>query len=83
MAKPLNNKQLLDFIFQQMENLSDKKISVQEAQAQANLAKQANNLLKYELDRAKTLMKLTEHNINFQNCIKIRDIEQDNNIDSI
>jgi len=35
-----------------MHKLSAKSISVEEAKAQSNLAKQANNILRYELDRA-------------------------------
>ena len=55
---PVNSKSLLHFIFDQMEKLDQKLITVQEGQAQANLAKQANNLLTYELKRAQTLFAL-------------------------
>ena len=55
---PMNSKSLLHFIFDQMEKLDQKEITVQEGQAQANLAKQANNLLTYELKRAQTLLAL-------------------------
>ena len=47
--KPVNNKSLLHFIYDQMEKLDKKEIDVSQAQAQADLAKQANNVLKYEL----------------------------------
>jgi len=60
--KPTNNKSLLHFIFNQMEKLDKKEIEVDEAKTQALLAKQANNALKYELDRANVEMKLAEHN---------------------
>jgi len=60
--KPTNNKSLLHFIFNQMEKLDKKEIDVNQAKTQALLAKQANNALKYELDRANTQMKLAEHN---------------------
>lgn len=60
--KPTNNKSLLHFIFDQMEKLDKKEIDVNEAKTQALLAKQANNALKYELDRANTQIKLAEHN---------------------
>lgn len=60
--KPTNNKSLLHFIFNQMEKLDNKEIDVNEAKTQALLAKQANNALKYELDRANTQIKLAEHN---------------------
>lgn len=55
---PMNSKSLLHFIFNQMEKLDKKEITVQEGQAQANLSKQANNLLNYELKRAQTLLSL-------------------------
>ncbi len=58
--KPVNNKSLLHFIFDQMEKLDTGQINVDEAKAQALLAKQANNSMKYELDRAKTLMELDQ-----------------------
>jgi hypothetical protein len=35
-----------------MQLLKQKAITVEEAKAQANLLKQANNILRYELDRA-------------------------------
>lgn len=60
--KPVNNKSLLAFIFDQMDKLDKKEISVEEAKAQANLAKQVNNTMKYELDRANTLIKIDQHN---------------------
>jgi hypothetical protein len=47
--------------------LKAKGISVEEAKAQSNLIKQANNLLRYELDRAVAIQK-------FDN-IEIRNIE--------
>lgn len=49
------NKELFRHICEQMERLAAKKISVDEAKGQASLAKQANNLLRYELDRVKTV----------------------------
>ena len=60
--QPTNNKSLLHFIFNQMEKLDKKDIDVNQAKTQALLAKQANNALKYELDRANTQIKLAEHN---------------------
>jgi hypothetical protein len=59
---PTNNKSLLHFIFDQMDKLDKKEIDINEAKTQALLAKQANNALKYELDRANVQMKLAEHN---------------------
>lgn len=78
--KPVNNKSLLAFVFDQMEKLSIKEISVEEAKAQAQLAKQANNSLKYELDRANTLIKLDEHNSlnSTKNKVELREAESKN-----
>jgi hypothetical protein len=60
--KPVNNKSLLHFIFDQMEKLDNKEIDIDQAKAQSLLAKQANNAMKYELDRATVLLKLSEYN---------------------
>lgn len=73
--QPVNNKSLLHFIFDQMEKLDSKKITVDEAKAQSNLAKQANNSLKYELDRAKLLIELSNHNNSSNDKINLREIE--------
>ena len=66
---PVNSKSLLHFIFNLMEKLDRKEITVQDGQAQANLAKQANNLLSYELKRAEILLKLRDTQI------ELREIE--------
>ncbi len=47
-----NTKQLLKHTFAMMEKLDLKRISTDEAKEQANLIKQANNVLNYELDKA-------------------------------
>lgn len=60
--KPVNNKSLLHFIFDQMEKLDKNEIDMEQAKAQSLLAKQANNAMKYELDRATVLLKLSEYN---------------------
>lgn len=74
--KPVNSKSLFSFICDQMDKLQESSISVEQAKAQANLAKQANNILKYELDRASVLMKIAEFNMeNKGNKIEIREIE--------
>jgi hypothetical protein len=75
---PVNNKSLLHFIFDQMEKLDKNDISVDQAKAQANLAKQANNSLKYELERATTLMKIAEHKMNTGNDVEFREAEGKN-----
>lgn len=60
-------KELFSHAFDMMMLLKSKAISVEEAKAQANLLKQSNNLLKYELDRAVALCKYE--------TMEIRDIE--------
>ena len=66
-TKLVNSKELLKETFNMMMLLKAKGISVEEAKAQSNLIKQANNLLRYELDRAVAIQK-------FEN-IEIRNIE--------
>jgi hypothetical protein len=67
-AKNVNTKELLRHSFDLMMMLKAKVINVEEAKAQANLLKQANNLLRYELDRAVAYQK-------FEN-LEIRNIEE-------
>lgn len=67
-TKKVSSKELLKHTFNMMMMLKSKAISVEEAKAQANLIKQSNNLLKYELDRAIAEQK-------FEN-IQIRNIEE-------
>lgn len=76
--KKVNSKALLAFCFEQMEKLDSGKINVETAREQSNLVKQANNLLKYELDRAKVLMDLTVHNEAYGQDLQLRDIESNN-----
>ena len=76
--KTTNNKSLLHFLFDQMEKLDKKEIDVEQAKAQANLAKQANNSLKYELERSKLLMELDTHRTQSGNSIDFRNAEGKN-----
>lgn len=64
----VNSKELFAHCFNIMKKLDVKVISVEEAKAHANLVKQANNLLKYELDRAKAIAKYDN--------MEVRDIEE-------
>lgn len=48
-----NTEHIFKHLCDQMDKLNAKVIGVEEAKAQATLAKQANNTLRYELDRAK------------------------------
>jgi hypothetical protein len=74
--KPVNSKSLFAFVCDQMEKLNAKEIGVDEAKAQSNLAKQANNILKYELDRASLQIKLHELNQTIKDTpIVIREVE--------
>ena len=47
-----NSKAIFDHLFDQMHKLNAKVITVDEAKAQANLAKQANNVLRQKLDES-------------------------------
>jgi hypothetical protein len=47
-----------------MEKLDKGEINVDAAKAQASLAKQVNNSLRYEIDRANMLIKIEEHKKN-------------------
>ena len=76
--KPINNKSLLHFIFDQMEKLDNGTINVDNAKAQANLAKQANNSLKYEIERATTLMELDKYKRETGANIELRNAEGKN-----
>ncbi len=58
-----SSKGIFEFLCLQMEKLDKKLISVEHLKAQAGSAKQLNNLLKYELDRAKAIQKFKDINI--------------------
>ena len=66
---PVNTKELFKHSFDLMKLLKSKAITVEEAKAQANLLKQSNNILRYELDRAIAAKK-------FENLI-INNVESD------
>lgn len=67
-SKKANSKELLRHAFDAMHLLKSKAIDVDEAKAHAGLLKQANNIMKYELDRAVALQKYEG--------IHIREIEE-------
>lgn len=75
---PVNNKSMIAFLFNQMDKLDKDEINVQKAREQANLSKQVNNAMKYELDRAKIKMELTKHNAIYKDGLDLRDIESKN-----
>lgn len=63
----VNSKELLRHAFHIMDGLDCKNISIEEANAQANLIKQACNLFRYGLDRI--LLKEKLRNINTEENI--------------
>jgi hypothetical protein len=76
--KPVNNKSLIAFLFDQMDKLDNNTIDVEQAKAQANLAKQVNNAMKFELDLATTQMKLGEYNKTAEKKVELRNAESKN-----
>lgn len=76
--KPVNNKSMIAFLFNQMDKLDKGEIDTQTAKEQANLSKQVNNAMKYELDRVKILMELTRHNAVYKDGLNLREIESKN-----
>lgn len=75
---PVNNKSMIAFLFNQMEKLDNGDIDNQTAREQANLAKQVNNGMKYELDRTRLQMDLAEHNKKNDETVELRNIESKN-----
>ena len=76
--KPVNNISMIAFLFNQMEKLDNGEIDNQTAREQANLSKQVNNAMKYELDRTKLQMELSKHNAVYKDGTKLREIESKN-----
>lgn len=68
-----NSKAIFQHLCNQMEKLDNNEISVDDAKAQASLSKQANNVLRYELDRAKFVEKHGGESIR-----KIEDLDEGN-----
>lgn len=58
----MNTKNLLSFIFNQMDKLDKGEIDANQACAQAKLASQASNVLNYELKRTIVQIRLKEIN---------------------
>ena len=76
--KPVNNKSLVAFLFDQMHQLSEGTITPAEAKEQANLAKQVNSQMRYELERARIVMELSKHNAIYKDGANLREIESKN-----
>ncbi len=76
--QPVNTRSMLAFIFDQMNKLDKGEINVETASAQAKLAKQANNVLDYELKRTLVQIKLQEIGaITDAQEVKLRDVESE------
>jgi len=76
--KPVNNKSLVSFLYDQMEALKDGKIDINTAEAQCKLARQINSQMRYELERARVVMDLSKHNAVFKDGTTLREIESKN-----
>ena len=76
--KPVNNKSLTAFLFSQMEKLESKEIDKDTALAQVAIAKQINSQMRYELERARVVMQLTQHNAIYKDGSNLREIESKN-----
>jgi hypothetical protein len=75
MKAPVNTKSLFHFIMNQMEGLSNGTISVEDAKTQANLAKQAHNILKYEIERSQLEMEMRKFNMMHGANVELRQVE--------
>jgi len=73
--QPVNTKSLFAFVCQQMQNLSDDKITVADAKAQAGLVNSAVKVLNYEIERVKTQMSIREFNVKTGATLELRQIE--------
>jgi|TARA_R110000782_G_scaffold71405_1_gene143195 ABC-type uncharacterized transport system ATPase subunit len=76
--KPVNNKSLTSFLFDQMEKLNRGTIVKEDALAQVQLAKQINSQMRYELERARVIMQLSAHNAIYKDGSNLREIESKN-----
>lgn len=76
--KPINNKSLTAFLFDQMERLDKGEITESQAMSQVAIAKQINSQMRYELERANTIMKMAQFQIESGKQIDVREIESKN-----
>ena len=76
--KPVNNKSLTAFLFDQMEKLNNGETTIQDASTQVAIAKQINSQMRYELERARVIMELTQHNAIYKDGSNLREIESKN-----
>jgi hypothetical protein len=75
MNAPVNSKSLFAFICDQMEKLDKEQVSLENVKEQANLVQKATNLLKYELDRANTQIRIRDFNVKTGATLAIREVE--------
>ena len=71
----MNTKSLFAHICEQMDKLSKNEITCDEAKTQTNLVKEAHKLLKYELERANTIVAVREFNLKTGATVELRQIE--------
>ena len=67
---------LLKFLSDTMRKLDKGEIETSKALAHAELAKQSNNILKYENDRLRIVIEAEKHNLKYGTNLVLRDIEQ-------
>ena len=73
--KPVNNKSLMHFLFEKMEQLDAGEISIEKAKTQASLAKQATEIVKLEHDRTRLVLEVDRHNRQSGTDYSIRNLE--------
>lgn len=78
MEKPVNNKSMVSFLFNQMDKLDKGEIDNNQAMTQAKLSEQVNKALRYELERTRVGMELTKHNAVYKDGLKVREAEEKN-----
>lgn len=76
--QPVNNKSLIAFLYGQMEKLDKGEVETSTVLAQCQLAKQINSQMRYELERANTIMKMAQFQIETGKEVTVREIESKN-----
>jgi hypothetical protein len=66
-------EKLVELLFDQMEKLDKHEISKDQANSQALLAKQINTVMRIDIDRAQTEIKIREFNAKNNESIKLKD----------
>lgn len=77
--KPVNNKSLLAHIFGTIEKVTDDKdFDLERVKQLGNLYKQANSTLRYELERANTILKIEDFRSKTGTTVELRNAESKN-----